>query len=193
MASPKTISYTARMKSQYSSDILPTLQKSLQLDNPHQVPKLEKIVISVGLGRGKDDKRLFAAATNTVAKISGQMPISIYAKKSIANFKIREGLSKIGIKTTLRDKRMYEFTDRLISVVLPRVRDFHGVAIKGFDSQGNYSLGLGDHSVFPELSFEETVIPHGLQVTFVIKSNSKKHSYELLKAFGMPFEKKELK
>ena len=145
------------------------------------------------MGRGKDDKRFFEVVRNTLRKITGQEPVDIMAKKSIANFKIRAGLSRIGIKVTLRDKQMYEFLDRLINVVLPRMRDFHGVPISGFDPQGNYNLGLPDQSVFPELSFEDTVTTHGLQITIVTSGNDKKHSHALLSAINLPFEKKELK
>ncbi len=128
------------------------------------------------------------AATNTLRKITGQQPVQTVAKNSIAGFKLREG-NKIGLKVTLRGERMYEFVDRLITIVLPRLRDFHGVSVKAFDKQGNYSLGFIDQSVFPELSFEETTTPHGLQVIFVIKCNEKQQARALLEKFGMPFEK----
>lgn len=183
----------ARMKALYNDSVREQLMKDLKLDNINQVPRVEKIVVSVGLGRGKDDKRLFEIVRNTLRKITGQEPVDIMAKKSIANFKIREGLSRIGIKVTLRDKNMYEFYDRLVSVVLPRVRDFHGVSVKSFDPQGNYSLGFKDQSIFPELGFEDTTTLHGLQVTFVISGGDKKYSHALLAAMNMPFEKKELK
>ncbi len=127
-------------------------------------------------------------ATNTLRKITGQHPVETLAKNSIAGFKLREG-NKVGLKVTLRGDRMYEFTDRIITLVLPRLRDFHGVKASAFDGQGNYSLGFVDQSVFPELSFEETTTPHGLQVVFVINGKSKEHSRALLEKFGMPFEK----
>lgn len=177
-----------RLKQRYNSELVTDLKQLLELKNLHDVPRLEKIVINVGLGRGKDDKKLFEAATNTIAKITGQQPIQTTAKKSIAAFKLREG-NKIGLKVTLRDARMYEFLDRLVNVVLPRVRDFHGVSTKSFDKDGNYNLGIVDQSVFPELSFEETVITHGLQISFIIKSKSVEHSKALLEKLGMPFEK----
>jgi large subunit ribosomal protein L5 len=125
---------------------------------------------------------------NTLRKITGQQPIETIAKKSIAAFKLREG-NKIGLKVTLRGDKMYEFLDRLITVVLPRLRDFHGVSNKAFDRQGNFSLGLTDQSVFPELSFEETTTAHGLQAVFTIKCHKPEHAKALLQKFGMPFEK----
>jgi large subunit ribosomal protein L5 len=160
----------------------------LQLTNVHQAPKLEKVVVNIGLGAAKDDKHLMEVAKNTLRKITGQQPVETVAKNSIAGFKLREG-NKIGLKVTLRGERMYEFTDRVISVVLPRLRDFHGVNAKAFDRQGNYSLGFTDQSVFPELSFEETTTTHGLQVVFVINCEEQSHARALLEKFGMPFEK----
>ncbi|HEY5152785.1 MAG TPA: 50S ribosomal protein L5, partial [Candidatus Saccharimonadales bacterium] len=148
----------------------------------------EKIVVNISLGRVKDEKKLMDVATNTLRKITGQQPVQTAAKNSIAGFKLREG-NKIGLKVTLRGERMYEFLDRVINVVLPRLRDFHGVSLKAFDRQGNYSLGFTDQSVFPELSFEETTTSHGLQVIFVINCQEKEHAKALLEKFGMPFEK----
>jgi large subunit ribosomal protein L5 len=179
---------TARLRVQFNETWAKELMKELDLKNPHQVPRLEKVVVNCGLGRAKDEKRLMDVATNTLRKITGQQPIETVAKNSIAGFKLREG-NKIGLKVTLRGERMYEFTDRLISIVLPRLRDFHGVSAKAFDKQGNYSLGFIDQSVFPELSFEETTTSHGLQVVFVINCEEKAHARALLEKFGMPFEK----
>lgn len=177
-----------RLRAEYTSKIAPELQKELGLSNPHQVPRLEKIIINIGLGRAKDDKRLMEIATNTLTKITGQKPVETTARMSIATFKLREG-NKVGLKVTLRGDRMYEFLDRLLTVVLPRLRDFHGVSAKAFDKQGNYSLGMTDQSVFPELTFEETTTPHGLQAVMVIKAEEQAHSRALLEKFGMPFEK----
>lgn len=179
---------TARLKHQYAETIRAALQKELELANVHQVPKLEKIVLNVGLGRAKDDKKMFETAANTLRKITGQQPVDTAAKMSIANFKLREG-NKIGMKVTLRGEHMYEFLDRLVNIVLPRLRDFHGVSPKAFDRQGNYSLGFVDQSVFPELTFDEITTAHGLQVIFVIKSESAQASRALLEKFGMPFER----
>jgi large subunit ribosomal protein L5 len=177
-----------RLKVAYNTTIAPELLKELNLSNPHQAPKLEKIIVNIGLGRAKDDKRLMEIATNTLTKITGQKPVETFARMSIATFKLREG-NKVGLKVTLRGDRMYEFLDRLLTVVLPRLRDFHGVSAKAFDKQGNYSLGLTDQSVFPELTFEETTTAHGLQAVMVIKSEEQAHSRALLEKFGMPFAK----
>ncbi len=181
-------SYVARMKAAYNDTYAPELQKELGLSNPHQVPRLEKIVVNIGLGRAKDDKKVIETAKNTLRKITGQEPVETIAKNSIAGFKLREG-NMIGLKLTLRGERMYEFMDRLISIVLPRLRDFHGVSAKAFDKQGNFSIGLTDQSVFPELTFEETTTAHGLQAVFVIKAQEQAHAKALLTKFGMPFEK----
>lgn len=179
---------TARLKELYVTTYAPELQKELGLTNAMQVPKLEKIVLNIGLGRAKDDKKYFEVATNTLRKITGQQPIETTARMSIANFKLREG-NKIGLKVTLRGNQMYEFMDRLINIVMPRLRDFHGVSAKAFDKSGNYSIGLNDQSVFPELTFEETTTVHGLQAVFVVKCEEQAHSRALLEKFGMPFEK----
>lgn len=188
MATAKTASTKPRLRELYSTQLAAELQKDLSLKNVHQTPRLEKIVVNVGLGRAKDDKRAMEIATNTLRKITGQQPIETVAKNSIAGFKLREG-NKIGLKVTLRGDKMYEFMDRLITVVLPRLRDFHGVSAKAFDRQGNFSLGMTDQSVFPELTFEETTTPHGMQFVFVIKAEEQAHSRALLEKFGMPFEK----
>lgn len=178
----------ARLKTAYSQQFAPELQKELGLSNFNEVPKLEKVVINIGLGRAKDDKKVMESAANTLRKITGQKPVETTAKKSIASFKLREG-NKIGLKVTLRGDRMYEFTDRLINIVMPRLRDFHGVSNTAFDKSGNYSYGMVDQSVFPELTFEETTTSHGLQIAFVIKSNEPAHARALLTKFGMPFMK----
>lgn len=184
---PKTANAHARLRAEYSDTFVAELTKELDL-NVNQVPRLEKVVLNVGLGKAKDDKKVIEAATNTIRKITGQEPIQTTAKNSIAGFKLREG-NKIGLKVTLRGDKMYEFVDRLINIVLPRLRDFHGVSNKAFDKQGNYSLGLVDQSVFPELTFEETTTTHGMQVVFVIRAHERAHAKALLEKFGMPFEK----
>lgn len=178
-----------RLKALYNETLVSQLLTELELDNVHQVPRLEKIVVSVGIGKNKDDKRHYEVVATTLRKITGQQPVDRMAKKSIAGFKIRAGMNRVGISVTLRGARMYEFLDRLINIALPRVRDFHGVGAKGFDRGGNYNLGINDQSIFPELSFEDTQIVHGLQMTFVMKSEDKAHSRALLEKFGMPFEK----
>lgn len=183
-----SVEYSARLKQQYSQTITAELKKELELANVHQVPRLEKIVVNVGLGRAKDDKRLMEVATTTLRKITGQEPIQTTAKLSIASFKLREG-NKIGLKVTLRDERMYEFLDRLVNIVLPRLRDFHGVSDKAFDKQGNYSIGLSDQTVFPEIAFEDAPITHGMQVVCVIKAEEQAHARTLLEKLGVPFQK----
>lgn len=186
----KTVTSTApRLKQQYAEKFVSELQKELDIKNPHQVPKLEKIVVAVGIGKHKDDKRFHELVATTLRKITGQQPVDRMARKSIATFKIRAGMNRVGVSVTLRGSRMYEFLDRLTNVALPRVRDFHGIGAKGFDKNGNYSLGITDQSIFPELSFEDTQIVHGLQVTFVIAGGDKAYSRALLEKFGLPFEK----
>jgi large subunit ribosomal protein L5 len=187
-ATAKLKPYMPRLKTEYNTRIINELESELKLTNINQVPRLEKIIVAAGLGKGKEDNKLIDTAINTLRKITGQQPITTTAKKSIATFKLRQG-SKVGLKVTLRGDRMYEFMDRLISIVLPRLRDFHGVSVNSFDKQGNYALGLTDQSVFPELSFEETSPVHGLQVIFVIKSEDKSHAKALLAKMGMPFTK----
>jgi len=184
--------YEARLKTLFKSTYTAELKKDLAIANVNQVPRLQKIVVNIGLGRAKDDKKMIEVATNTLRKITGQEPVETFAKNSIAGFKLREG-NKIGIKVTLRGDQMYEFLDRMVNIVIPRLRDFHGVSAKAFDKSGNYSLGIADQSVFPELSFEETTTSHGLQAVFVITAQQPAHSRALLEKFGMPFEKKETK
>jgi len=185
-----TTSTAPRLKALYDTQYKKELQAELGLGNVHQVPKLEKITVSVGTGKNKDDKRFQETVKTTVTKITGQAPVEILAKKSIAGFKIRANMgAPIGVSVTLRGARMYEFLDRLANVSLPRVRDFHGVKAKAFDKAGNYSLGIVEQSIFPELSFEETQVIHGLQITFTISEGSKESSRALLEKFGIPFEK----
>lgn len=184
-----TADASVRLKAAYVAQYRQELQKELGLVNINQVPKLDKIVVNVGLGRAKDDKKLLEVATTTLVRITGQKPVQTTAKKSIAGFKLREG-NKIGLKVTLRGDMMYEFTDRVINIVLPRLRDFHGVPTGAFDKTGNYSLGFKDQSVFPELNFEETSVLHGLQINFVFDNvTDPTQSKALLAKFGMPFEK----
>jgi len=188
MAEKTAAAYTPRLKALYNGTYRKELQAELKLDNINEVPGLEKIIVSVGIGKNKDDKHYYEAVKNTLQQITGQATVDRMAKKSIATFKIRKGLNRVGINVTLRGDRMYEFLDRLINISLPRVRDFHGVGPK-FDRGGNYNLGITDQSIFPELSFEETLIVHGMQVTFTINNGDKVKSKALLVKFGMPFEK----
>ena len=189
MAKAATTSTAPRLKALYDTQYKKELQAELDLVNIHQVPVIEKIVVSVGTGKSKDDKRVLEAVKNTLVRVTGQAPVARLAKKSIATFKIRAGMgAPVGINVTLRGARMYEFLDRFVNVALPRVRDFHGVGAK-FDKGGNYNLGLTDQSIFPELTFEETQIIHGMQVTITIKHGNKVASRALLEKFGLPFEK----
>ena len=187
--SAKTVAQP-RLKALYNNEFKAKLQKELGLKNINQVPKLEKIVVSSGVGKKREDKRFTETVALTLAKITGQAATSRLAKKSIATFKIRKGMgAPVGYLTTLRNDKMYEFVDRLINIALPHVRDFHGVSRKAFDAQGNYSLGLREQTVFPEITFEDASVLHGLEVTFIIKNGSKEGSLKLLELFGMPFEK----
>lgn len=186
----KTATITApRLKALYNDKFVKELQAELGLENVNQVPKLEKVVVSVGIGKNKDDKHYYEVVKNTLNKVTGQAPVDRMARKSIAGFKIRAGMNRVGISVSLRGARMYEFVDRLVSVSLPRVRDFHGISAKAFDKGGNYNLGIIEQSIFPELSFEETQTAHGLQITFVISNGSKESSRALLEKLGFPFEK----
>ena len=184
--------YIPRLKELYNKEIKKSLEKELKLKNINEVPELEKVVISSGVGKKREDKRFTETVELTLEKISGQVPTSRLAKKSIATFKIRKGMgAPVGYLVTLRNDKMYEFVDRLINIALPHVRDFHGVSRKAFDAQGNYSLGLREQTVFPEITFEDSAVLHGLEITFIIKNGSKEGSLKLLENFGMPFEKEE--
>lgn len=188
MAKATTVT-APRLKALYTDTYAKELQAELGLSNINEVPKLEKIIVSAGIGKNKDDKHHYEIVRNTITRITGQSPIDRMARKSIAGFKIRAGMNRIGLSVTLRGARMYEFLDRFVNVSLPRVRDFHGVSGKAFDKGGNYNLGIVEQSIFPELSFEETQHLHGLQITFVIKNGNQTASKALLVKFGMPFEK----
>ena len=186
--------YTPRLKVLYQDKIVKDLEKELNIKNINQVPKLEKVIVSCGVGNKREDKHYTETVALTLAKITGQASTSRLAKKSIATFKIRKGMgAPVGYLTTLRNDKMYEFVDRFINIALPHVRDFHGVPSKSFDEQGNYSVGLKEQTVFPEITFEDASVLHGLEITFIIKNGSKEASRKLLEAFGMPFEKKENK
>ena len=187
---PANNKYEPRLKALYNKDIKEALKKELGLENINQVPRLEKVIVSSGVGKKRDDKKYTETVDLTLHKITGQATTSRTAKKSIAQFKIRKGMgAPVGYLVTLRNDKMYEFVDRLISVALPHVRDFHGVSCNSFDASGNYSLGLKEQTVFPEISFEDAPVLHGLEITFVIKNGSKEGSLKLLEKFGMPFEK----
>ena len=182
--------YVPALKTHYK-ELAPRLQKELKLKNINQVPKVRKVVVSVGLGKAKEDKRLLEIASNTLRKVTGQEPTPAQAKKSIDTFKIRRGMNVIGAKVTLRGDKMYEFVERLNMIVLPTVRDFHGTS-PNLDNGGNYNIGIKEQSVFPELSYAETTTSHGLQVTFVMQnSDNHEHIRLVLKELGVPFAKQE--
>ncbi|MBR2709756.1 50S ribosomal protein L5 [Candidatus Saccharibacteria bacterium] len=183
---------TPRLKELYNTEYKAKLAKDLGLDNINQVPELKKVVVSCGVGKKREDKRFMETVELTLKKITGQMPTSRKAKKSIATFKIRKGMgAPVGYLVTLRNDKMYEFIDRLINIALPHVRDFHGVSRTAFDKDGNYNLGLKEQTVFPEITFEDASALHGLEITFIIKNGSKEGSYKLLELFGMPFAREE--
>jgi large subunit ribosomal protein L5 len=177
-----------RLWERYQKEIRPALAKTLGRANPHSLPKLEKIVVSMGVGSAISEKKHIEEATSALSQITGQKALVTKSRKAIANFKLREDLP-IGAKVTIRGPRMYEFLDRLISLALPRVRDFRGLNPKAFDGNGNYSLGLTEQLVFPELNPDKFLRPQGMNVTFVVAgTKSDDESREMLKAFGMPFK-----
>lgn len=176
-----------RMQEKYTNDIRPLLQKKFQYKNCMEMPRLEKIVVNMGLGEAIQNPKALDAAVGDLTKITGQKPIVTKAKKSIAAFKVREGMS-IGCKVTLRGDRMYEFLDRLISVSLPRVRDFKGVSNKAFDGRGNYTLGLKEQLIFPEIEYDKIDRIRGLEICFVTSAKNDEECKEMLRLFGMPFQ-----
>ena len=176
----------ARLRKIYIDKIVPVLKEKLHYKSLMQVPKIKKISINQGLGASVNDKKLIQHGIDELSLITGQKAVATKAKASISNFKLREGMP-IGVKVTLRGNIMYEFLDRLISVALPRVRDFRGLNDRGFDGNGNYTLGVKEQIIFPEISIDKISKVTGMNITIVIDSNSDKDSFELLKAFGMPF------
>lgn len=176
----------AELAVEYREEILPKLMDKFNYSSVMAVPKVEKLVINVGLGDAKEDQKLLDAVVEELAAITGQKPVVTRAKKSVANFKIREGMP-IGVKVTLRGTLMWEFLYKLINVTLPRVRDFRGVSPKSFDGRGNYNLGIKEHTVFPEISIDQVEKVHGLEVTIVTSAETDEEAHELLKLMGMPF------
>ncbi|MEM6798477.1 MAG: 50S ribosomal protein L5 [Planctomycetota bacterium] len=179
-----------RVQEQFDSEVLPALKEKLGRTNPHALPKLEKIVVSMGVGSAISDKKHIEEATSALADITGQKAVVCRARKSVAGFKLREGMP-IGAKVTLRGARMYEFMDRLISIVLPRVRDFRGCKPKAFDGNGNYSLGLAEQLVFPELNPDKYTRVQGMNIAICISGGSNDDSRTLLELLGFPFEREE--
>jgi len=179
----------ARLYTEYKEEIISRLNDQFDYDNVMAVPKLKKIVVNCGVGEAVENKKRLDTIVGNVAKITGQHPVTTKAKKSISNFKTRKGMP-IGCKVTLRKKRMYEFLDRLINLALPRTRDFRGVPDKSFDGSGNYTLGIKEHTIFPEINTEEVEEIHGLDISFVTSAETDEEALELLKEFGMPFQKR---
>jgi len=178
----------ARLYTKYKEDIISKLREEFEYENIMGVPKLQKIVINVGAGDAMNDAKILDVISENIATITGQAPVKTKAKKSISNFKLREGMP-IGCKVTLRGKIMYEFLDRLINLALPRTRDFQGVPNKSFDGRGNYTMGIKEHTIFPEIDVDRAKLVHGMDVTFVTSAESDEEAYALLNHFGMPFKK----
>lgn len=180
--------YKNRVKEQYETEVVPYLVKKFGYKNVNEVPKLVKIVINSGLGDIKDNAKSVQVAHDELKAISGQKPVITKAKKSVANFKVREGMS-VGLKVTLRKNRMYEFYDKFVSIALPRVRDFRGVSPDSFDGRGNYSMGVKEQLIFPEISYDQVEKIRGYDICFVTTAKTDEEARELLAAMGMPFKK----
>ena len=178
-----------RLKELYSKEIILTLKEKFSFKNIYMTPKLKKIVLNMGLGVDGDNNKILKSCEEDLAKISGQKPVVTRFKKSISNFKTRKG-TNAGLKVTLRKDKMYEFVDRLVNIALPRIKDFRGLPDNGFDKFGNYTFGIKEHIIFPEVNFDKVEKIRGLDITIVISSLNKNHSYELLKQFNFPFKSK---
>ena len=180
---------TARLKNLYSKEIRPSLKEKFSFKNLYMAPEIKKIVLNMGLGVDGNDNKIIKSCEEDLANITGQKPLITKFKKSISNFKTRKD-TKAGLKVTLRKTKMYEFIDRLVNIALPRIKDFRGLSEKGFDKFGNYTLGIKEHIIFPEVNFDKVEKIRGLDITIVISSLNKDHSYELLKKFNFPFKSK---
>lgn len=179
----------ARLHTIYKNEIVPKLSEEFGYDNVMEVPRLEKVVINVGVGEAIQDKKALDNVVENLALITGQRPVTTKAKKSISNFKLREGMP-IGAKVTLRGRIMYEFVDRLINLALPRTRDFQGIPDKSFDGRGNYTFGVKEHTIFPEIDTDKVAKLHGMDITFVTTAKTDEEAFALLKHFGMPFKRR---
>ncbi len=175
-----------RLKEKYAAEVMPAMQQRFGYKNVNQIPKVEKVVINMGLGDCKDNAKGLEAAVGDLATIAGQKPVVTKAKKSVANFKLREGMS-VGAKVTLRGERMYHFLDKLMNIALPRVRDFHGVSTKAFDGRGNYALGIREQLLFPEIEYDKVDKIRGMEMIFVTTAKTDEEARELLRLMGMPF------
>ncbi len=176
-----------RLLERYKKEVVPELVRSFKYKNRLRAPQIKKIVVNMGVGQGGQDIKILEQAMQELALITGQRPVITRAKKAIANFKIRKGMP-IGCKVTLRGYRCYEFLDRLLNVALPRIKDFRGVPADSFDNGGNYSLGINEQTIFPEIEYDKVQKIQGMDITFITNSRSKKEAYELLRLFGMPFQ-----
>jgi len=176
----------ARLKDLYKSQVVPELLREFNYKNPMAVPRIEKVVVSMGVGRATQDKKFLELAREDLKMVTGQMPAVCKAKRSVSNFKVREGM-KTALKVTIRGERMYEFMDRLISLAIPRVRDFRGLNPKSFDGEGNYSMGLTEQGVFPEINPAKMEFQQGMNITFVTTANTDEEARRMLSLFGMPF------
>jgi large subunit ribosomal protein L5 len=180
----------ARLLEKYRNEIVPELKKSLGKDNPLALPRVEKVTISMGVGKAIENKNRLDAAARDLGQIAGQKPALTRARKSVANFKLRKG-QQIGVKVTLRGARAYEFLDRLISIVIPRIRDFRGLSPKAFDEAGNYNLGISEQVVFPEINLDKVEFVQGMNITIGVRARKREDSFELLKKLGVPFRTQE--
>lgn len=178
----------SRLKDRYNNEIVPALMEKFSYDNVMQVPKLEKVVINIGVGEAKENPKILEAAVRELAEITGQQPVVTRAKKSISNFKLREGM-KVGCKVTLRGQKMYDFFDKLVTVALPRVRDFKGVPNSAFDGRGNYSMGVKEQLIFPEIEYDKIEKVQGMDIIIVTSAKTDEESKEFLRLMGMPFAK----
>ncbi|HZL73222.1 MAG TPA: 50S ribosomal protein L5 [Planctomycetota bacterium] len=180
----------ARLLERYRTEIVPELKKMLGKDNPLALPRVEKVTISMGVGKAIENKNRLDAAARDLGQIAGQKPALTRARKSVANFKLRKG-QQIGVKVTLRGARAYEFLDRLISIVIPRIRDFRGLSPKAFDESGNYNLGISEQVVFPEINLDKVEFVQGMNITIGVRARKREDSFELLKRLGVPFRTQE--
>jgi large subunit ribosomal protein L5 len=177
----------SRLKDKYKTEVFPKLKEKFGYKNPFQVPKVTKIVINMGLGQAKENSKIIDSAVNELALITGQKPVITKAKKSISNFKVREGMP-IGVMITLRGESAYVFADKLFNIVLPRVRDFHGMSANSFDGRGNYSMGLKEQTIFPEIVYDDVDTVKGMNIGFVTTAKTDEEAKELLALLGLPFE-----
>ena len=183
------MAYVARLKKKYNEEVAPALMQKFQYKSVMQIPRIDKIVVSVGCGDCKDNAKMLESVVKDISAITGQHAVATVARKSVANFKLREGM-KVGVKVTLRQDRMWEFMDRLFNVALPRVRDFRGISADAFDGRGNYSLGIREQIIFPEIEYDKIDRTRGMDITFVTNAGDNDSAFALLSALGFPFKSK---